>query len=168
MHFQHFRTDWNEEWNGWALVMYCIGVKWSVYSWKFNLNNSATLLWKMMCKHILEMAVEYRSFFFCLLKDSHQFSLMNFTGRRGQTCLRPTSTDEYLQRKDTSDSFDIVPGSSGRLNFFCEPIAAGKGGAENMAATVLIRVIHDCICSAFLWWIIHAHTCIRNTQIHYK
>ena len=50
----------------------------------------------------------------------------------------------------TSDSFDVVPGSSGRLNFFWEPMAAGKGGAENMAATVLIRVIQDCICSAFL------------------
>lgn len=44
----------------------------------------------------------------------------------------------------------MVPGSSGRLNFFWEPMAAGKGGAENMAATVLIRVIQDCICSAFL------------------
>lgn len=50
----------------------------------------------------------------------------------------------------TSDSLDVVPGRSGRLNFFCEPMAAGKGGDENMAATVLIRVIHDCICSAFL------------------
>lgn len=55
---------------------------------------------------------------------------------------------EFLN--NTSDSLDIVPGSSGRLNFFCEPIAAGKGGEENMAATVLIRVIQDCICSAFL------------------
>lgn len=29
-------------------------------------------------------------------------------------------------------------------------MAAGNGGAENMAATVLILVIQDCICSAFL------------------
>lgn len=41
-------------------------------------------------------------------------------------------------------------GSSGRLNFFWEPMAAGKGGAENMAATTLMRVIHECICSGFL------------------
>lgn len=59
----------------------------------------------------------------------------------------------------TSDSLDVVPGSSGRLNFFWEPMAAGKGGAENMAATVLIRVIQDCICSAFL--VTHIYT-----QVH--
>lgn len=41
-------------------------------------------------------------------------------------------------------------GSRGRLNFFWEPMAAGKGGAENMAATTLMRVIHECICSGFL------------------
>ena len=41
-------------------------------------------------------------------------------------------------------------GSSGRLNFFWELMAAGKGGAENMAATTLMRVIHECICSGFL------------------
>lgn len=29
-------------------------------------------------------------------------------------------------------------------------MAAGNGGAENMAATVFMRVIQDCICSAFL------------------
>jgi len=56
----------------------------------------------------------------------------------------------YNPEVRTSVSFDADPGSSGRLNFFCEPMAAGKGGAENMAATVLILVIHDCICSAFL------------------
>lgn len=50
----------------------------------------------------------------------------------------------------TCDSLEAELGSSGRLNFFCEPIAAGRGGAENMAATVLMRVIQDCICSAFL------------------
>ncbi len=42
------------------------------------------------------------------------------------------------------------PGRRGRLNFLWEPMAAGKGGAENMAATVLMRVIQDCICSALL------------------
>lgn len=41
-------------------------------------------------------------------------------------------------------------GSRGRLNFFWELTAAGKGGAENMAATTLMRVIHDCICSRLL------------------
>lgn len=44
----------------------------------------------------------------------------------------------------------VEPGRRGRLNFFCEPMAAGKGGAENIAATVLMRVIQDCICSALL------------------
>lgn len=52
----------------------------------------------------------------------------------------------------TWDSLVLEPGSSGRLNFFWEPMAAGKGGAENMADTALIRVIHDCICSALLRW----------------
>lgn len=41
-------------------------------------------------------------------------------------------------------------GSRGRLNFFWELTAAGKGGAENMAATTLMRVIQDCICSRLL------------------
>lgn len=41
-------------------------------------------------------------------------------------------------------------GSRGRLNFFWELTAAGKGGAENMAATTLMRVIQDCICSWLL------------------
>lgn len=50
----------------------------------------------------------------------------------------------------TWDSLVVEPGRRGRLNFFCEPMAAGKGGAENMAATVLMRVIQDCICSALL------------------
>lgn len=60
-------------------------------------------------------------------------------------------------RGDQSDRFwtwlslVLDPGSSGRLNLFWDPMAAGKGGAENMAATTLMRVIHDCICSAFLW-----------------
>lgn len=50
----------------------------------------------------------------------------------------------------TWDSLVQELGSSGRLNFFWEPMAAGKGGAENMAATTLMRVIHECICSGFL------------------
>lgn len=41
-------------------------------------------------------------------------------------------------------------GSRGRLNFFWDPMAAGKGGAENMAATTLMRVIQECICSELL------------------
>ena len=41
-------------------------------------------------------------------------------------------------------------GSRGRLNFFWELTAAGNGGAENMAATTLMRVIQDCICSRLL------------------
>lgn len=48
------------------------------------------------------------------------------------------------------DSLVVEPGRRGRLNFLCEPMAAGNGGAENMAATVLMRVIQDCICSALL------------------
>lgn len=44
----------------------------------------------------------------------------------------------------------MLPGNRGLLNFFWEPTAGGKGGAENVAATVLMLVIHDCICSAFL------------------
>lgn len=47
-------------------------------------------------------------------------------------------------------SLVLDPGSSGRLKRFWEPIAAGNGGAENMAATTLMRVIQDCICSGFL------------------
>lgn len=64
--------------------------------------------------------------------------------------LNDSGSGPDSDRNVTSDSLDAVPGSNGRLNFFWEPMAAGKGGAENMAATVLIRVIHDCICSAFL------------------
>lgn len=46
----------------------------------------------------------------------------------------------------------LVPdeGSSGRQNFFMEPMAAGKAGAENSAATRLIRKIHDIISSSLL------------------
>lgn len=64
---------------------------------------------------------------------------------------------QKVSQHATSDSLDMVPGSSGRLNFFWEPMAGGKGGAENMAATVLIRVIQDCICSAFLNRAKHKH-----------
>lgn len=52
----------------------------------------------------------------------------------------------------------LEPGSSGRLNRFWEPMAAGKGGAEEAAATTLMRVIHDCICSPFLHTHTHTHT----------
>lgn len=38
----------------------------------------------------------------------------------------------------------------GRQNFFMEPIAAGKAGAENSAATRLIRKIQDIISSSLL------------------
>jgi len=46
----------------------------------------------------------------------------------------------------------LVPdeGSSGRQNFFMEPMAAGKAGAENSAATRLMRKIHDIISSSLL------------------
>lgn len=50
----------------------------------------------------------------------------------------------------TCESLVFEPGRRVRLNFFWEPMAAGKGGAENMAATMLMRVIQDCICSALL------------------
>lgn len=50
----------------------------------------------------------------------------------------------------TWDILVVVAGSSGRLNFFCEPMAAGKEGAENMAATELIILIHDSISSGLL------------------
>lgn len=51
----------------------------------------------------------------------------------------------------TWDSLVVELGSRGRLNFFWDPMAAGNGGAENMAATTLMRVIQECICSVFLW-----------------
>lgn len=41
-------------------------------------------------------------------------------------------------------------GRMGRQNFFMEPMAAGKAGAENSAATRLIRKIHDIISSSLL------------------
>lgn len=53
----------------------------------------------------------------------------------------------------------LEPGSNGRLKRFWEPMAAGKGGAEEAAATTLMRVIHDCICSPFL------HTHRREGQL---
>lgn len=75
----------------------------------------------------------------------------------------------------TWDSLVQELGSSGRLNFFWEPMAAGKGGAENMAATTLMRVIHECICSGFLWrkakpqmgskW---HHPCHRQRDLPYR
>lgn len=41
-------------------------------------------------------------------------------------------------------------GRMGRQNFFMEPIAAGKAGAENSAATRFILKIHDIISSSLL------------------
>lgn len=61
-----------------------------------------------------------------------------------------SAADTSGRRARTWDSLVLDPGSRGRLNLFWEPMAAGNGGAENMAATTLMRVIHDCICSAFL------------------
>lgn len=61
-----------------------------------------------------------------------------------------TSLSTAPRSRPTWDSRVQELGSSGRLNFFWEPMAAGKGGAENMAATTLMRVIHECICSEFL------------------
>lgn len=43
-------------------------------------------------------------------------------------------------------------GRSGRQNFFMEQIAAGKAGAEKMAATRLIRRIQESISSLLLLW----------------
>lgn len=68
--------------------------------------------------------------------------------------MRTSSPDQSVNLGSnavrTCDSLVLDPGSRGRLNRFWEPIAAGNGGAENMAATTLMRVIQDCICSAFL------------------
>lgn len=41
-------------------------------------------------------------------------------------------------------------GRMGRQNFFMEPMAAGKAGAENSAATRFIRKIQDIISSSLL------------------
>jgi len=62
----------------------------------------------------------------------------------------PYLSQHSPRSRPTWDSRVQELGSSGRLNFFWEPMAAGKGGAENMAATTLMRVIHECICSEFL------------------
>lgn len=45
----------------------------------------------------------------------------------------------------------VEAGKRGRLNFFWDPIAAGNGGAEKMAATELILLIQDSISSGLLW-----------------
>lgn len=71
--------------------------------------------------------------------------------RRNSATNRPIGCVPcFSTPKITWDSLVQELGSNGRLNFFWEPMAAGKGGAENMAATTLIRVIHECICSGFL------------------
>lgn len=56
----------------------------------------------------------------------------------------------YINKQLTWDSFVVVAGRSGRLNFFWEPIAAGNGGAEKTAATQLILLIQVCISSWLL------------------
>lgn len=56
----------------------------------------------------------------------------------------------YINKQLTWDSFVVVAGRSGRLNFFWEPIAAGNGGAEKTAATQLILLIQACISSWLL------------------
>lgn len=71
------------------------------------------------------------------------------------------------QNAFTWDNFVVVAGSSGRLNFFWDPMAAGNGGAENTAATQLILLIHPCISSGLLgdtgictWG--YFHTCMYD------
>src|SRR4029434_152841 len=61
--------------------------------------------------------------------------------------------------------FSLVPdeGSIGLQNFFIEPMAAGKAGAEEMAATRFILKIHDSISSSLLHPHTHTHT---HTQTH--
>lgn len=70
--------------------------------------------------------------------------------------------------RPTWDSRVQELGSSGRLNFFWEPMAAGKGGAENMAATTLMRVIHECICSEFLGRKAKCWHCVLSPSRHTK
>lgn len=55
-----------------------------------------------------------------------------------------------LLSRITWHSFVMDEGRSGRQNFFMEQIAAGKAGAEKMAATRLIRRIQDSISSLLL------------------
>ena len=52
----------------------------------------------------------------------------------------------------TWHSLVMDEGRSGRQNFFMEQIAAGKAGAEKMAATRLIRRIQESISSLLLLW----------------
>lgn len=58
-------------------------------------------------------------------------------GGRGQCCV-------------TCLSLVDEEGRMGRQNFFMEPMAAGKAGAENSAATRFIRKIQDIISSSLL------------------
>lgn len=58
--------------------------------------------------------------------------------------------EAFKSSKLTCDILVVVAGSNGRLNFFCEPMAAGNEGAENMAATELMVLIQDSISSGLL------------------
>ena len=71
------------------------------------------------------------------------------------------------QNAFTWDNFVVVAGSSGRLNFFWDPMAAGNGGAENTAATQLILLIHPWISSGLLgdtgiFMSGYFHTCMHS------
>lgn len=65
-------------------------------------------------------------------------------------CPTPSHWHQVDRAGGTWERRVAALGSRGRLNFFWELTAAGNGGAENMAATTLMRVIQDCICSRLL------------------
>lgn len=66
-----------------------------------------------------------------------QYMYIQREGGRGQCCV-------------TCLSLVDEEGRMGRQNFFMEPMAAGKAGAENSAATRFIRKIQDIISSSLL------------------
>lgn len=68
-----------------------------------------------------------------------------------------TSLCFTCMRSHTCVSLVVDEGNNGLQNFFIEPIAAGKAGAEKRAATRLILKIHDIISSSLL----HKH--IKNS-----
>lgn len=86
--------------------------------------------------------------------DSHIIgSSLKYGQPRPAPLQRPTSPEApggQEVREGTWERRVAALGNRGRLNFFWELTAAGKGGAENMAATTLMRVIQDCICSRLL------------------
>src|SRR4029434_416143 len=63
--------------------------------------------------------------------------------------------------------FSLVPdeGSIGLQNFFIEPMAAGKAGAEERAATRFILKIHESISSSLPLHPTHTHT-RKHTHMH--